>query len=102
NVDADRVHLLRIADAALAALELGFALRRAHELDFDVLGGEKAFVARDEPRKGKDGASGDIVGDSFRQKGPHARSRGVKRAARVENNVGARPSQFGRPVNNLT
>jgi hypothetical protein len=54
----------------LAALELRFALRRAHELDFDVFGGEKTFVARDQPRKGKDGPSGDIVGDSSRQRAP--------------------------------
>jgi hypothetical protein len=71
-VDADRVDLFRVVDAVLAALEPGFALRRADECDLDILGGEEAFVARDEPRKGEDGASGDIVGDSSRQRPPRA------------------------------
>jgi hypothetical protein len=70
NVDADRVDLLGIVDAALAALECSFALRRAHELNLNVLSGEESFVARDQPRKGKDGPSGDIVCDSSRQRAP--------------------------------
>src|ERR1051326_4397444 len=56
NVDADRVDLLGVDDAVLAALELGFALRRAHEFHLDVLGGEEAFVARHQPRNRKAGA----------------------------------------------
>src|ERR1051326_5097621 len=70
NVDADRVDLLGVVDAVLAALEPGFALGRAHELDFYILSSEEAFVARDQPRKRKDGASGDIVGDFSRQRRP--------------------------------
>jgi len=69
-VDADRVDLLGVVDAVLAALEPGFALRRAYELDFNVLVGKKAFVPGDKPGEGEYGASGYIVGDFSRQRRP--------------------------------
>src|SRR5690349_21169457 len=51
HVHADGVDLAGIRDRALAALEPWFALGRAHELDFEILGSEQTLVPRDEPRE---------------------------------------------------
>ena len=67
HVHADRVDQTVVDDRALAAFEPRFTLGRADELDFEILGGEQTLVPRDQPRERKDRASGDVVGDFFRQ-----------------------------------
>jgi len=72
-VHADGVDLNVVRYRVLAAFKPRLALGRADELDFEILGGEQAIVPRNEPRKRKDGASGNVIGDFLRQARPPTR-----------------------------